>query len=320
MIDLEAVVALRAVATNGSVASAADALGFTPSAVSQQIKRLERGTRVALLERAGRGVVLTDAGRQLVTSSATVLADLERIEADLHLAGGGGTADGAARRVTGEVRIGAFSTAVRGILVDVLPRLRAEHPELRVPMRESEPWETIALVASGQRDLGIVHRWGGVALAMPDHLVETPLFTDVADVILRRDHPLALSGVAELTPADLADEEWIATFDSTICRQWLRRLFDGVSNAPRVVHESMEFENHLELVRAGLGVALVPRMGRPELHPDLVAIPTVRPASTRGVSAVHRRSQADSPALQAVLDAVLAVATRGAALHGSADG
>ncbi|GAA1805766.1 LysR family transcriptional regulator [Agromyces neolithicus] len=308
MIDLEAVVALRAVATNGSVAAAADALGFTPSAVSQQIKRLERGTRVSLLERAGRGVVLTDAGRQLVTSSATVLADLERLEADLHLAGGAGTAD---RRVTGEVRIGAFSTAVRGILVDVLPRLRAEHPELRVPMRESEPWETIALVASGQRDLGIVHRWGGVALAMPDHLVETPLLTDVADVILRRDHPLA--GRTELEPADLADEEWIATFDSTICRQWLRRLFDGVSNAPRIVHESMEFENHLELVRAGLGVALVPRMGRPPLHRDLVAIPTVRPASTRGVSAVHRRSQADSPALQTVLDAIREVAVERAA-------
>ena len=305
MIDLEAVVALRAVATNGSVAAAADSLGFTPSAVSQQIKRLERGTRIALLERVGRGVVLTDAGRHLVTSSATVLADLERIEADLHLAGGSG-AGSAERRVTGEVRIGAFSTAVRGILTDVLPRLRDEHPELRVPLRESEPWETIALVASGQRDLGIVHRWGGVALAMPEHLVETPLFTDVADVILRRDHVLA--GRTEVTPTDLAEEEWIATFDSTICRQWLRRLFDGVSNAPRIVHESMEFENHLELVRAGLGVALVPRMGRPPLHPDLVAIPTVRPASTRGVSAVHRRSQADSPALQTVLDAIREVA------------
>src|SRR5215218_10219205 len=292
MIDLEAVVALRAVATNGSVAAAADALGFTPSAVSQQIKRLERGTRIVLLERVGRGVVLTDAGRHLVTSSSTVLADLERIEADLHLAG-----SSAERRLAGEVRIGAFSTAVRGILTDVLPRLRAQHPDLRVPLRESEPWETIALVASGQRDLGIVHRWGGVVLAVPEHLVETPLFTDVADVILRRDHPLA--DRSELSPIDLAGEEWIATFDSTICRQWLRRLFDGVSNAPRIVHESMEFENHVELVRAGLGVALVPRMGRPPLHPDLVAIPTVRPASTRDISAVHRRSQADSPALQA---------------------
>jgi len=63
-------------------------------------------------------------------------------------------------------------------------------------------------------------------------------------------------------------------------------------------------------VRVGLGVALVPRMGRPPLHPDLVAIPTARPASTRDISAVHRRSQADSPALQVVLDAIRTVAMR----------
>lgn len=315
MIDLAGVVALRAVATRGSVASAAEALGYTPSAVSQQVKRLERNVGVALLERAGRGVVLTDAGQHLVAASAVVLADLERIEADLQLAAGSevgagvGMAPGGApvRPLTGEVRIGAFSTVVRGMLVEALPALRRRHPGLRVPVRESEPWETIALVASGQRDLGIVHRWGGVALAMPDDLVATPLFTDVADVVLPAGHRLA--GRAALTPADLADEDWIATFDSTICRQWLRRLFDGVANAPRVVHESMEFASHLELVRAGLGVALVPRLGRGPLGEGLVAVPTAQPASTRDVAAVHRRSMAGSPALQAVLGAVVA-ATR----------
>jgi DNA-binding transcriptional LysR family regulator len=266
--------------------------------VSQQVKRLERETGVLLLERVGRGVMLTDAGTRLVVESTPILADLERLRADLSATG---PAEGG---VTGEVRIAAFSTVVRGLLVPVLAELAATHPGLRLPLRESEPWETIALVASGQRDLGIAHRWGGVALAMPEQLVATPLFTDVADVILRRDHPLA--GRAALHPADLADEAWVATFEATICRQWLRRLFDGVSNAPRVVHESMEFDNHLELVRAGLAVALVPRLGRGELGPDLVAVPTVEPASTRDVIAVHRRTQADSPALHAVLDALAA--------------
>lgn len=295
MIDLEAVVALRAVATGGSVVAAATALGYTPSAVSQQIKRLEREVGVALLERVGRGVVLTEAGTRLVVSSAPILADLDRLGADLQLAGGGD-------RVTGEVRIAAFSTVVRGLVIPVLAELAERHPDLSLPLRESEPWETIALVASGQRDLGIVHRWGGVALAMPDHLVATPLFTDVADVLLRRDHPLA--GRGELHPEDLAGERWVATFESTICRQWLRRLFDGVPGAPRIVHESMEFENHIELARSGAAVALVPRLGRGDLGPDLVAIPTVAPASTREVLAVHRRTQEDSPALRTTLDAL----------------
>lgn len=298
MIDLDAVASLRSVATQGTVAAAAASLGYTPSAVSQQIKRLERETGVALLERAGRGVVLTDAGTRLVVESAPILADLERLRADLQVA---------AREpgpVVGEVRLAAFSTVVRGLVIPVLADLADRHPDLRLPLRESEPWETIALVASGQRDLGIVHRWGGVALAMPDQLVSTPLFTDVADVILRRDHPLADRPV--LRPEELAGETWVATFEATICRQWLRRLFDGVPNAPRIVHESMEFANHLELARAGLAVALVPRLGRGPLSPDLVAIPTTGPASTRDVHAVHRRTQADSPALRAALDAFLA--------------
>lgn len=298
MIDLDAVQSLHAVATEGSVAGAAAVRGFTPSAVSQQIKRLERETGVPLLERVGRGVLLTEAGSRLVISSTPILADLERLRADLHA----GVTDAA--EITGELRIAAFSSVVRGLLADVLADLARTHPRLRLPLRESEPWETVALVASGQRDLGIAHQWGGIALALPDSLVATPLYTDIADVILRDDHPLA--GRDVLHPADLADEPWIATFETTICRQWLRRLFDGVGGAPRVVHESMEFHNHLELVRAGLGVALIPRLGRGPLGPGLVAIPTADPVSTRDVVTVHRRSQADSPALHAVLAALAA--------------
>ncbi|WP_405371960.1 MULTISPECIES: LysR family transcriptional regulator [unclassified Microbacterium] len=296
MIDLDAVVSLRAIATEGSVASAAATLGYTPSAVSQQIKRLEKDTGVALLERVGRGVVLTEAASRFVAASAPILADLERVRADLQSVGGDDEA------ISGELRLAAFSTAVRGLVIPVLTELSARHPGLRLPLRESEPWETVALVASGQRDLGVTHQWGGIALSLPDHLVATPLFTDIADVILPEDHPLAHR--RELHPGELGDEPWVATLEGTICRQWLRRLFDGIGGAPRIVHESMEFENHLELARAGVGVALVPRLGRAPLGRGLVAIPTAAPASTRDILTVHRRTQADSAALRAVIAAL----------------
>src|SRR6188472_4676673 len=84
MIDLGALTALRAVDTHGSVVAAADALGFTPSAISQQVKRLERQTNVPLLERVGRGVMLTREGRHLVDAGSRLLADLETIESGLH--------------------------------------------------------------------------------------------------------------------------------------------------------------------------------------------------------------------------------------------
>jgi len=279
------------------VVAAAEALGFTPSAVSQQVKRLERQTGVPLLERVGRGVILTRHGRLLVEQGDRLLTDLEQIEASLHRQVGA---------VVGRLRLTAFSTAMRGLVAPVARRLREDHPELELALTEREPWDTVDLVARGQSDLGVVHSWGDLLLAIPDHLAKTPLSQDLADVIMRRDHPLAER--TSVTPRDLLDEAWIATPDGSICRQWLTRMYAGTGRMPRIAHVAMEFDSHLALVAAGLGIALIPRLGRPALEPDLVAVPAHDPLSTREVVAVHRHSMSDSPALAAVLAAL----TRGA--------
>ena len=290
MIDLPALTSLQAVATHGSVVAAADALGFTPSAVSQQVKRLEKQTGVPLLERVGRGVILTDHGRQLVDAGARLLADMEEVEAGLHQRTG---------TVSGHLRLTAFSTAMRGLIAPVVRDLRGAHPDLSLTLTEREPWDTIDLVATGQSDLGVVHRWGDVPIEIPDHLEATQVAHDVADVIVRTDHPLAKRD--QVSPVDLVDEDWIATPVGTICRQWLTRMYAGTGRLPRIAHTSMEFDSHLALVRAGLGIALVPRLGRQPLTDDLVAVPAHDPEPTRDVIAVHRRSMADSPAVQAIL-------------------
>ncbi|AIY18185.1 LysR family transcriptional regulator [Pimelobacter simplex] len=292
MIDLDALVGLRAVATHGSVVAAAAATGFTPSAISQQVKRLERQTGVPLLERVGRGVMLTSHGQHLVDAGEQVLADLEQLEARLRQRAG---------VVAGRVRLAAFSTAMRGLVATTARDLRDAHPDLTLTLREGEPWDVVDLVASGQVELGIVHRWGGVALAVPDHVVATRLADDVADLIVHRDDPLASR--ARVTPHDLLDVDWIATPEGTICRQWLSRMYDGTGRPPRIAHVSAEFDSHLALVRAGLGVALVPRMGRAPLGDDLLAVPVAEPEPVRLVDALHRRTMSESPAVQAVLAA-----------------
>ena len=293
MIDLPALASLRAVATHGSVVGAAEALGYTPSAVSQQVKRLERQTGVPLLERVGRGVMLTGHGRHLVDAGSRLLTDLEEVEAGLHLQAGA---------VAGRLRLTAFSTAMRGLVAPVVRRLRDEHPDLTLALTEREPWDTIDLVASGQADIGVVHSWGDVSLAIPDHLATTYLASDVADVVVPLDH--ALAGCARVSPRDLVDEDWIATPEGTICRQWLTRMYDGTGRLPRIAHTSMEFDSHLALVRAGLGIALVPRLGRQPLGHGLVALRAHDPVPTRDIVAVHRRSMTDSPAVRAVLTAL----------------
>jgi DNA-binding transcriptional LysR family regulator len=293
MIDLAALTSLRAVDTHGSVVAAAEALGFTPSAVSQQVKRLEKQTGVPLLERVGRGVILTDHGRHLVDAGGRLLADLEEVESTLHLRAGA---------VAGRLRVTAFSTAMRGLVAPVVRQLRDAHPDLTLSLTEREPWDTVDLVSSGQSDLGVVHRWGDLPITIPDHLDTTVVAHDVADVVMRRDHPLA--GRAAVTPRDLVDDDWIATPEGTICRQWLTRMYAGTGRLPRIAHTSMEFDSHLALVRAGLGIALVPRLGRQPLGDELVGVPAHHPEPTREVIAVHRRSMADSPAVRAVLAAL----------------
>ncbi|GGR66437.1 DNA-binding transcriptional LysR family regulator [Nocardioides luteus] len=294
MIDLAALVALRTVDTHGSVVAAADALGFTPSAVSQQVKRLERQVGVPLLERIGRGVVLTHAGRHLVEEGSRLIADMESLEAGLHEQ---------ATTVAGRLRLTAFSTAMRGLIAPVAGRLRAAHPDLTLTLSEREPWDTVDLVATGHSEIGVVHSWGDVPLSIPDHLVTTELHRDVADVIAHCDHPLAQ--LAKVTPHDLVAEDWIATPDGTICRQWLNRMYAGTGHLPRIAHVSAEFDSHLALVRAGLGIALVPRLGRAELGEDLVAIRVVDPVPTREILALHRRTMAASPAVGAVVSALV---------------
>ena len=290
MIDLPALASLRAVDTHGSVVAAADALGFTPSAVSQQVKRLERQTGVPLLERVGRGVMLTRHGRHLVDEGTRLLTDLEEMEAGLHRQ---------ASTVAGHLRLTAFATAMRGLVAPALRDLLAAHPDLRVSLSEREPWDTVDLVATGQCDVGVVHSWGDVPLAIPEHLATHVLAADVADVVVHREHRLA--GRSRVRPRDLVDEGWIATPDGTICREWLTRMYDGTGRLPRIAHQSMEFSSHLALVGAGLGIALVPRLGRQPLGDDLVALAAYDPVPTREILAVHRRSMTESPAVAAVL-------------------
>jgi DNA-binding transcriptional LysR family regulator len=293
MMDLAALRSLEAVHTHGSVIAAAHALGFTPSAVSQQIKRLERQSGVELLERVGRGVILSGPGRILVEEGARIAADLERLETDLHAHAG---------EVTGELALIGFSTAMRGLIGPVAAHLMADHAGLRIRLREVEPWQAVDQVAEGQADLAVVHRWGDVPIAIPDHLERATVHRDEAELIVREDHRLARR--TTVRPADLADEHWIATPEGTICRQWLMRMYAGTGRLPVIEHTSMEFDSHLALVSDGLGVALVPRMGRSPLPAGTRAVRVVDPVPEREVLAVWRRSQDRSPAIRAVVDAL----------------
>lgn len=293
MIDLVGLTALQGVELHGSVVAAAAAAGYTPSAVSQQIKRLERQTGVSLLERVGRNVVLTAAGRHLVSRGTGVLAELETIHAELLLA---------SDQIAGHVRLGANSTALRGIAAPALGQLRTDYPDLVVGLSECEPWESIELVGTGSLDMAVVHSWGDLPLVIPQHLSIVELGTDVADVIAPSSHRTC--GSEPLAVSDLVEESWIATPVGTICREWLGRMYLGTNRSPKVVHESLEYQSHVAMVSAGLGIALIPRLGRGELPSGIVSIQMKDPVPSRTISLIHRRSATSSPITELLLAAL----------------
>jgi DNA-binding transcriptional LysR family regulator len=291
MIDVETLRALRSVAALGTVSRAAEELGFTASAVSQQIKRLERQVGVPVLATAGRGVVLTPAGQAVVDSASEVFQALERCaEAARSVSGG---------VPRGVLRVAAFSTAVRGLLAPVVPRLSARCPDLRVHIVEQDPDQALHSVEAGAADLALVHDADGVPAPLPPSLTRRHLHTDVGDLVVSRAHPLARFD-RPLAGADLAGHAWVTSPPGSVCHQWFRRLVADVPGEPDVRHLVDDFATQLSLVASGDVVALIPRLARPSLGEGLVAKSLVRQPE-REVAAAWRRSADASPGIRAVL-------------------
>jgi len=284
MVDVSALRALVAVRDHGSVAAAATALGFTASAVSQQVKRMERQSRTAMLERVGRTVVLTERGRLVAERGARVLAQLEEVG---DLAAGDGPP-------SGEFRIAAFSTACRGLMAPLLARLGRTAPALTVTLTETDPADAVRLVERGGADLAVVHDWATLPLDVPAGLVRRYLLTDAADVLLPADHPRA--GHEHVRAVDLADERWASIPPGSICHALLQQMLGVHGRRPDIRYYDASFGTHVALVEHGVAVALVPRLGRDPLPPGVRAVPVVDPAPHRHVSAVWRRSSAANPA------------------------
>ncbi|MDD9382800.1 LysR family transcriptional regulator [Streptomyces sp. ZAF1911] len=293
--DIKKLRILRTLAEQGTVTATAEALHMTPSAVSQQLTNLARMLGVPLLEAQGRRVRLTDAAHLVLRHAEAVFAQLERADAELtgYLAG-----------EAGEVRIGAFSTAVPVLVVPAVAALRRSHPGVEVRVRETEAAESYELLSAGVVDLAL-------SLAAHAPTARDPRFTrrtlleDPLDVALPPDHPLA--GAAELRLADLSGDPWIYG-GSGPWSEITRNACEAAGFVPEQAHSASGWTAILAMVEAGMGVALVPRMVASRAAGVAVrGLPHDRP--TRHVIAALRRGSESAPAVAHVLAALRAVAT-----------
>jgi DNA-binding transcriptional LysR family regulator len=297
MLDVERLRALHAVANHGSVRAAAEALHVTTSAVSQQVAKLERETGQVMLERHGRGVRLTDAAELLAEHADGILSLIEQAASDLEAIRGA---------AVGELTIATFPTAARGLLAPALRRLAQSHPKLEIRLREMEPQMAVMLVERGQYDMAIVQDWFNVPLAIPDGLAKASIIDDQADVAVPPEHPLAERDRVDLD--ELAAEPWISQSPGAICRDWLVHTLRSRNVEPWIAHTADEYATQLTLVAAGLGISVLPRLGRCDVPPGVRFI-EVRPALTRHVYAIWRQEAARRPAIRVTVEALRAVAS-----------
>ncbi|MEV7993085.1 LysR family transcriptional regulator [Streptomyces sp. NPDC086077] len=285
MLDLQRLRALHAVSVHGTVGAAAVALGYTPSAVSQQIAKLERETRTVLLEREGRGVRLTDEAHQLVATAAELLAIVERAETDLEERRG---------LPAGRLTVAAFPSAARGLLPPVLADLAKRHPALDARLTEVDPHLSVDLVAKGAIDLAVAHDWDIAPLPAPAGVEQAAIGDDLCDLLVPEDHPFATRKAVRRE--ELGNERWVCQPPGRVCHDWLLRTLRSVGHEPDIVHTAEENPTLVALVAAGLGVALIPRLGRGPLPRGVAEVP-LDPLPVRHLYALWREGAARRPAI-----------------------
>lgn len=292
MLSPDRLVALKAVVEEGTVLAAADRLGLTPSAVSQQLARLQREVGQPVLVRQGRGLRPTDAAavlvrmaRELEELDESTRAELERLDQD----------------VAGALTWASFPTGLVGLLAPATQLLARRHPDLTLTFHELDADLSLEPLRRGDVDIALVHDWTDRHLALPEGVASEVLGTDEVELVARADHDL-LVGAKGVEPESLDGRTWI---DDTpgVFSDWLLTALHERGFDYRIAAHVDHYPGKLALVAAGVGVALVPKLGRPELPPDVVALP-LRRAPTRRIIMVHREASHRRPAIEAALAAV----------------
>ncbi|MFB9556691.1 LysR family transcriptional regulator [Streptomyces roseoviridis] len=303
MIDVRRMQVLRAVITSGSVTAAATHLGYTPSAVSQQISALEKETGIALLERVGRGVRPTAAGMLLTRYAAVVsehLAEAETALADLR----------AGRE--GRLTLRYFASVGPTLLAPALARVRREHPAVAIDPRLADPDEALAEVYRGDADLAVVVRPPDDALRHGVRVVH--LLDDPYRAVLPTGHPLAARRVLDLT--DLAGEPWVGSEPPGPCLTAITDACAAAGFSPDFTATSEDYATAQGFVAAGLGISLIPRLGLSARTPGVVVRRVRRPEPVRAIHAVIRAGSLEQPVLRTLLGALREAAGAGGAARG----
>ena len=295
MLDVKRLRVLREVAQHGSFSAAGEALGYTQSAVSQQIAALEREAGSTLVERNARGVRLTGAGQALVEHADGILARVAAAEDELEaIAGLRG----------GRLRLASFPTAGATLVPLAIAEFSRRHPGVELSLVEAEPEDAISQLKGGEFDVALTFEYSLLPQSFYAgdredvervHLLDDPMY-----VALPPDHPLAAK--RNLRLADLAGEAWVQGDCHGSCGAMHIAACEAAGFEPRVAFQTEDYNVVQGLVAAGVAVSLIAELALANLRDDVVIRSLGRQAPVRHVQAATLAGAYRSPATEAMLE------------------
>jgi DNA-binding transcriptional LysR family regulator len=289
-LNLDQLRALVEVVELGGFSAAARRLNLTQPAVSLQIRELENRFDAPLVKRVGKRAYATDAGRELIEHARVIFDSTNQAMAAMRrLKGGGGL---------GRVHLASGPATLAYLLMPVLQKLRAEHPDLDLAVSTGNTGEITERMLRDTVDLGVT------GLPVDEKLFETTVIRDMKMVAIMPASDADIPDV--VTPADLARRPLILTRQRSNYRQLAR---DWLRAAGLDVEGAMEIDNISvikQMVSAGFGVALVPEEAI--VCGEGLAARPLDPPMALTVALIRRRNSPDDVGLRIVTEAILSLA------------
>lgn len=295
IMDIQQLRAFRSVVATGSVRAAAEALQYSPSAISQQITALQRDVGVALTRRSGRGVEPTQDGRVLAERIDSLLGEMGDLDAFVQ---------GLKQGRTTNLTIGYFSSLGGTWLPRIVGPLMEAFPETRVELFVADAFDPARRPRPDLQFLVEPREF-----VVPDGYDYHPLAGDDYVVAMPENHPLAAR--EEVALPELAAEPWVDNDSSGgWCRQVVIDACASVGFQPSFRLQTLDYSVALGLVAVGLGVSVLPSLGANSLPEGVVTRPVVGPAPRRRIGAVVMKGSAEMPAVARLLGLARGVAAQ----------
>jgi DNA-binding transcriptional LysR family regulator len=288
VLDVRRLVLLAEVVESGSMTATAAALNYTPSAVSQQLRRLELDVGQPLVSRHSRGVSATEAGAVLAAHGRRVERQLAAAEADLAELSG-------LRR--GHLTIGTFPSIGSSLLPEAISAFKAKHPAVELSVRSARFDPLVEMIDNGTLGLCLLwdYDWNRLDPAQFDltHILDDPTV-----LVVSADQPIAARG--SITMQELADQNWIVRADNHPVVEVLKRACHSAGFEPNISFYANDYWEAQAMVSVGLGVALAPLTAITNRHPDVRVLSLGSTAPSRRVLVAHRPDRVHAPAESAM--------------------